>query len=137
MFVPPNKSLQRSGGRWYLVCKSLAVIDKVPVISLGEPPAAELSRWATTMRHLLIPMAVSALLAVQPSKSAAAEPAASERQACSTLQKFIAKRDALPESGPVGIGWFCEFSSASDKSWVVIALRSNRKCDAPCSNLMG
>jgi hypothetical protein len=38
-----NKSLQRSGGRWHLVCKSLAVIDKVPMISLGEPPAAELT----------------------------------------------------------------------------------------------
>jgi hypothetical protein len=45
--MTPNKSLQRSGGRWYLVCKSLAVIDKVPMIKLGEPPAAELSRWAT------------------------------------------------------------------------------------------
>jgi len=45
-----NKSLLRSGGRWYLVCKSLAGIDKVPVISLGEPPAAELSRWATSQR---------------------------------------------------------------------------------------
>ena len=40
----PNKSLQRSGGQWYLVCKSLAVLDKLPMISLGEPPAAELSR---------------------------------------------------------------------------------------------
>jgi hypothetical protein len=40
----PNKSLLRSGGQWYLVCKSLAVIDKLPVISLGEPPAAELNR---------------------------------------------------------------------------------------------
>jgi hypothetical protein len=27
-----------------LVCNSLAVIDKLPMISLGEPPAAELSR---------------------------------------------------------------------------------------------
>jgi hypothetical protein len=42
----PNKSLLRSGGRWYLVCKQLAVIDKLPMISLGEPPAAELSRYA-------------------------------------------------------------------------------------------
>jgi hypothetical protein len=42
--APPNKSLQRSGGRWYLVCQQLAVIDKVPMISLGEPPGAELSR---------------------------------------------------------------------------------------------
>ena len=40
----PNKSLLRAGGRWYLVCESLAVIDKVPVTSLGEPPGAELSR---------------------------------------------------------------------------------------------
>jgi hypothetical protein len=43
--VPANKSLQRSGGQWYLVCKSMAVIDKVPMINLGEPPGAELSRW--------------------------------------------------------------------------------------------
>jgi hypothetical protein len=47
-----NKSLLRAGGRWYLVCKSLAVIDKVPVISLGEPPAAELSRWATLAQNI-------------------------------------------------------------------------------------
>jgi hypothetical protein len=40
----PNKSLQRSGGRWYLVCKALAVLDKVPMLGLGEPPGAELSR---------------------------------------------------------------------------------------------
>jgi len=40
----PNKSLLRSGGQWYSVCKLLAVIDKVPMINRGEPPAAELSR---------------------------------------------------------------------------------------------
>jgi hypothetical protein len=42
--LPHNKSLQRSGGRWYLVCESLARIDKVPMISLAEPLAAEFSR---------------------------------------------------------------------------------------------
>jgi hypothetical protein len=42
--MTPNKSLQQAGGRWYSVCESLAVIDKVPMISLSEPPAAELSR---------------------------------------------------------------------------------------------
>jgi hypothetical protein len=42
--MSPIKSLLRSGGRWYLACTSLAVIDKVPTISLGEPPGAELSR---------------------------------------------------------------------------------------------
>ena len=44
--MTPNQSLQRSGGQWYLVCESLAGIDKVPMISLGEPPGAELSRYA-------------------------------------------------------------------------------------------
>jgi hypothetical protein len=43
--VPPNKSLLRSGGQWYLVCKSLAGMDKLPMISLSEPPGAELSRY--------------------------------------------------------------------------------------------
>jgi hypothetical protein len=42
--VPHNKSLLRAGGRWYLVCKSLAVFDKVPMISGSEPPGAELNR---------------------------------------------------------------------------------------------
>jgi hypothetical protein len=42
--VPPKTSLLRSGGQWYLVCKQLAVADKVPMLSLGEPPGAELSR---------------------------------------------------------------------------------------------
>jgi hypothetical protein len=41
---PHNKSLLRTGGQWYLVCKALAVFDKVPMISLGEPPGAEPSR---------------------------------------------------------------------------------------------
>jgi hypothetical protein len=45
--VSPNKSLLRSGGQWCLVCVSLAGIDKVPMISLGEPPGAELSRYTT------------------------------------------------------------------------------------------
>ena len=42
--MTPNKSLLRTGGRWYLVSKSLAGIDKVPMISLAEPPGAELNR---------------------------------------------------------------------------------------------
>jgi hypothetical protein len=31
----------------------LAVIDKVPMISLGEPPGAELRRWATDQLGLI------------------------------------------------------------------------------------
>jgi hypothetical protein len=49
--APPDKSLLRAGGRRYLVYESLAVIDELPMISLGEPPAAELSRQATLNRH--------------------------------------------------------------------------------------
>jgi hypothetical protein len=42
--VTPNKSLLRAGGRWSLVCKEVVVMDKLPTISGGEPPGAELSR---------------------------------------------------------------------------------------------
>jgi len=42
--VTPNKSLQLAGGQWSLVCREVAVMDKLPVISVGEPPGAELSR---------------------------------------------------------------------------------------------
>jgi hypothetical protein len=41
----PLYSLLRTGGQWNLVCKSLAGIDKLPVINVGEPPDAELSRY--------------------------------------------------------------------------------------------
>jgi hypothetical protein len=41
---PPDKSLQHTGGRWHLVCNSLAVIEKLPMISLGGPVGTELSR---------------------------------------------------------------------------------------------
>ena len=40
-----NKSLLRSGGQWYLVCNGTIVMDKLLMISLGEPPGAELSRY--------------------------------------------------------------------------------------------
>ncbi len=45
--------------------------------------------------------------------------------------------DGLPETGPVGMGWYCDFATYDDERWYLIALRSNRKCDGICSNLMG
>jgi hypothetical protein len=39
-----NSALQRTGGQWHLVCNELAVVDKLPLISLSQPPAAELRR---------------------------------------------------------------------------------------------
>jgi hypothetical protein len=47
--MPPNKSLLRAGGRWHLECNEVVVMDKLPMTSLGEPPGAELSRWATLL----------------------------------------------------------------------------------------
>jgi hypothetical protein len=36
------------------------------------------------------------------------------------------------------MGWFCESTSElAPKNYYLFALRSNRKCDGPCSNLMG
>lgn len=60
--------------------------------------------------------------------------------ACAIVRKHAAKEASLPETGPVGIGWFCEFvgfDDRRDETWFLIALRSNRQCDGICSNLMG
>ena len=57
--------------------------------------------------------------------------------ACANLKRTVANIDHLPLSGPVGIGWFCDFMESTDSEWYVIALRSNRRCEGICSNLMG
>lgn len=60
--------------------------------------------------------------------------------ACALLKKREAKAASIPETGPVGLGWFCDFHAfedSRDHRWFLIALRSNRQCDGPCSNLMG
>src|SRR5689334_14428069 len=46
--------------------------------------------------------------------------------ACRLLQKTIAKRDGLPESGPPGAGWFCDIVPSRDPMFYVIALRSGK-----------
>src|SRR5882724_377473 len=63
--------------------------------------------------------------------------AINQESACVRLKKVVAKLDGIPVSGPVGLGWFCDFSTAQSDTSYIIALRSNRKCDGPCSNLMG
>lgn len=55
--------------------------------------------------------------------------------ACRTLQKAIAKRDGLPESGPPGAEWFCDITPATDPALFVIALRSSKP--APYGRLFG
>jgi hypothetical protein len=56
---------------------------------------------------------------------------------CSLLKRKVARLDSLPETGPPGAGWFCDFSTLSGNRWFVVALRSNRSCNGDCSNLMG
>ena len=60
--------------------------------------------------------------------------------ACGQLTKVIAAHDGLAETGPAGMGWFCDFAQTGgklDDEWYVVALRSNRTCEGICSNLMG
>lgn len=54
--------------------------------------------------------------------------------ACSLLQKTIAKRDGMPESGPPE-GWFCDIVPSKDPALFVIALRSGKP--APSGRLFG
>ena|ERR1700734_3902095 len=63
--------------------------------------------------------------------------AISRTAACARLQARVAQISGLPVSGPVGLGWYCEFANSTDIGWFVIALRSGRHCDGICSNLMG
>jgi len=61
-------------------------------------------------------------------------------EACVVVKKHVAIEASLPETGPPGMGWFCDFSGfrdSRDERWFLIALRSNRPCDGICSNLMG
>jgi hypothetical protein len=55
--------------------------------------------------------------------------------ACRVLQKAVAERDNLPETGPPGVGWFCDFAPSKDPGLYVIALRSGKPL--PYTNLMG
>ncbi len=55
--------------------------------------------------------------------------------ACRTLQKAVSARDNLPEAGPPGVGWFCDFAPSKDPALYVIALRSGKPL--PYTNLMG
>jgi len=77
------------------------------------------------------------LTVLEPCIATSADSAMNKDTACSILKKRIAKLDSLPESGPVGMGWYCDFATFEDKRWFVIALRSNRQCEGICSNLMG
>jgi hypothetical protein len=55
--------------------------------------------------------------------------------ACAIVKKTVAQRGGLPETGPPGIGWFCDITPAKDARLFLVALRSGRP--TPYTNLMG
>ena len=84
-----------------------------------------------------VPLVMFALAVVQPVFAGApTDSVRTEAQACSVVQKLVATASGLPPTGPKGMGWFCDHLDPQDK-WFVLALRSNRKCEGICSNLMG
>jgi hypothetical protein len=88
-------------------------------------------RLSSSFALLLCMTALASCRAVPPAEIL------TQQDACSLLKKRIAKLENLAESGPAGLGWFCDFSTLDDNQWYVIALRSNRHCDGICSDLMG
>jgi hypothetical protein len=57
--------------------------------------------------------------------------------ACVLLKRKVARLESLPDTGPPGAGWFCDFSNLSGSRWFVVALRTNHDCHGSCSNLVG
>ena len=99
--------------------------------------AAEPWSYATYLRSSLTIFVGALCLAMVPNGSAVAGVHLTKATSCSLLKRKVAKLDSLPNSGPPGAGWFCDFSSLSGNRWFVVALRSNRACSGDCSNLMG
>jgi hypothetical protein len=75
--------------------------------------------------HAVVSLSVGLALSISPAASIARE-ALDAGAACRLLQKAIAKRDGLPESGPTGTGWFCDIVPSRDPAFYVIALRSGK-----------
>ncbi len=55
--------------------------------------------------------------------------------ACRVLQKTVAARLGVPDSGPPDAGWFCEFAQSKDPTLYVIALKASRPL--PSGHLVG
>jgi hypothetical protein len=91
----------------------------------------------TYMRSSITILRIALFLACVLNGDAVAGVRVTKASSCLLLKKTVARRDSLPETGPPGAGWFCDFSSLSGNRWFVVALRSNRACGADCSNLVG
>ena len=89
------------------------------------------------MRTSLAILLVILLCTATPDGMAVAAGRLSKASSCSLLRKKVAKLDSLPETGPPGAVWYCDFSSLSGNRWFFVALRANRACSGTCSNLVG
>jgi hypothetical protein len=85
-------------------------------------------------RHIVMCVYLALALSISPIPGIARE-ALDAGAACLLLQKTIAKRDGLPESGPPATGWFCDIAPSGDSSLFVIALRSSKP--VPSGRLFG
>jgi hypothetical protein len=110
-------------------------VDKV-LIALWRR-LAQLSREAKYMRGSITILVTVFILACMFNGAAIAGLHLTKQSSCSLLKKTVARLYSLPETGPLGAGWFCDFSRLSGNRWFVVALRSNRACSGDCSNLMG
>lgn len=98
---------------------------------------ARIWRNALYMRRVIGIMVTVLLLGGMVDGNAQAGAHLTRESSCTMLKKTVARLDSLPETGPPGAGWFCDFSKLSGNRWFVVALRSNRACGGDCSNLMG
>src|SRR5689334_12172398 len=85
-------------------------------------------------RHIVMYVYAVLGLSISPIPGTARE-ALDAGAACLLLQKTIAKRDGLPESGPPATGWFCDIAPSADSRFFVIALRSGKP--VPSGRLFG
>lgn len=90
-----------------------------------------------TIRSALAALLPVLLCISAPLGTAVAAGRLNKASSCTLLKAKAARLDSLPETGPPGAGWYCDFSSLSGNRWFVVALRSNRSCGGDCSNLMG
>ena len=82
------------------------------------------------------PQVLALLLAVAifaPSGAAPRGDSLTESDACTILEKRLAKVERRPVSDPSSLGWFCDFSELADAHWYVIDLRTHTDCAAICT----
>jgi hypothetical protein len=82
----------------------------------------------------MLPPALAGLLLSSALVAQAAAPL-DAGAACRVVQKTVAARLDVPDSGPPDAGWFCEFARSQNPALYVVALKASRPL--PSGNLVG